>query len=45
MKVHYHSTLFSLPMRDERSQGQEEQKMKMMIWAAKLDVVKSGTSL
>jgi hypothetical protein len=45
MKVHYFGTAFSLTVGDERAQGQEEQKMKMMISAAKLDVVKSGTSL
>jgi len=32
-------------MGDERTQGQEERKMKIMIWAAKRDVVKSRTSL
>jgi len=31
MKVHYFGTAFSLPVGDERTQGQEEQKMKMMI--------------
>jgi hypothetical protein len=31
MKVHDFSTVFSLPVGDERTQGQEEQKMKMMI--------------